>query len=259
MKNSKKLLKYVRENYFLRTLSTACFGGGGSIIVYLGLVSLIGIREDVRQLFNLCLMTGIILVLIPIVPILLSLLTTVIMDGVSFLFGKTQKKLDPTLSSSKIEPFVLDSDSQIDLIDDDLIKEICEEVVCDQLGRGIVDDEVVSLLESTKLEDGGVLAIFRYRKHSQKRKSGSTKDVVFSSIHIIKLKLDRLSQVVRIEPVSSFDGDCLSELSNPLELIHNLVQEPLCGVSQSYTQVSRKHKEEVQGNITVSQKKEIAQ
>lgn len=128
---------------------------------------------------------------------------------------KTLKKLD----SSKIEVFPLDSET--DTLNQDLVENICHEIVRDQIGRAFDENEKVSVIESDNLVDGSVLVIFRYRRHDQKKVQGSTKDKLISSVHTVRLTLNKLAQSVHIENVMSVDSDNISHLQDPKGFIRD--------------------------------------
>lgn len=130
---------------------------------------------------------------------------------------KTLKKLD----SSKIEVFPLNSETYI--LTQGLIVSICEEIVRDQVGRSLDENENVLVMESSNLVDESVLVIFRYRRHDKKKVAGSTKDKLTSSIHTVRLTLNKLAQSVHIENVMSVDSDNISHLQDPKGFIRDSV------------------------------------
>ncbi len=140
---------------------------------------------------------------------------------VGYKLKENNKRVLKKLDSTKIEVFPLNSETHT--LTQGLIADICEEIVRDQIGRVLDENENVSVMEINNLVDESVLVIFRYRRHDKHEIEGSTKDKLTSSVHIVKLTLNKLAQSVHIENVMSIDSDDLSHLQDPKWFIRDSV------------------------------------
>ncbi len=148
-------------------------------------------------------------------------------DIQGFLGSRRRKKMESStlerLDPSKIEPHI--SSPLPDLGNATHLKEICVEIVLDQLGRKLVRDEEVYVLSSEPKPGGKVTVVtFVYRRCEQTVEDGVSHDRLVASAHVVRLLLNSLAKCVDISWVTSLTHKELGDLEDPESFVTNVTQ-----------------------------------
>ena len=146
-------------------------------------------------------------------------LTLGICEGVNKGFRALKSKPLKKIKTTKIEPHVLTSD--VCGFNPELIKEICHEIVRDQVGHSLDIGETVEVIGNVTLADSSEMVMFVYRRHDQSGSFGASKDKISSSVHTVRLSLNRIGRFVHIEIVQSLDAKDLTGLTNPQSFLRD--------------------------------------
>lgn len=141
---------------------------------------------------------------------------------------KSFEKIDPT----RLEPYVYQA--LPDYTNISTLLDICQEIVRDQLGRGLKKTEMVSLWKTDdsphyskkSLTDHSLTVVFFYRKHIQIKKRGATHDKVTGSLHVICLIPNHLGGCVEIRAITSVDMKQLAEIVDTDQFVADLQKIP---------------------------------
>jgi len=128
-------------------------------------------------------------------------------------------------------------DSGVKSISDELVGKICLEVVTNALGRKLNEGENVQVIQTSKLADGSLFSVFRYRQHSRSQgEYGSLDDKVFASVHAITLRLNRIGDYVNVCGVLSMDARDFEAYENPQAMISDLLSRSAICPEQPFSE-----------------------